>query len=113
MKRKPYPTDLTDEQRAILEPLIPAAKVGGHPRNVNMREVINAIFYILCGGCTWRMMPHDLPAGKTVYDYFRLWRTAGVWQQMNQALRSKVPSYAERQPTPSATIVEASIGQDN
>ena len=99
MKRKLYPSDLTDKQWAILAPLIPVAKTGGRPCQVNLREVLNGIFYILCGGCTWRMMPHDFPAWKTVYHYFRLWRQVGVWQQMNQVLREKVRSYAERQPT--------------
>ena len=86
MKRKPYASDLRDAQWAILKHLIPTAKQSGRPRYVHRREIINAICYILCGGCTWRMMPQDFPAQKTVYDYFRLWRTAGVWQQMNQAL---------------------------
>lgn len=107
MKRKLYPSDLTDKQWAILAPLIPVAKTGGRPRRVDLREVVNGIFYILCGGCTWRMMPHDFPAWKTVYHYFRLWRTAGVWQQMNQALREKVRQQVGRQPTPSAAIVDS------
>lgn len=107
MQRKLYPTDVTDKQWAILSPLIPLAKTGGRPRRVNLREVVNAIFYILCGGCTWRMMPHDLPAWKTVYHYFRLWRMSGVWQRMNQALREKVRHQVERQPTPSAAIVDS------
>ena len=107
MKRKLYPSDLTDKQWTILAPLIPVAKTGGRPRRVNLREVVNGIFYILCGGCTWRMMPHDLPAWKTVYHYFRLWRTVGVWQQMNQALREKVRQQVKRQPTPSAAIVDS------
>ncbi len=70
-------------------------------------EVLNGIFYILCGGCTWRMMPHDFPAWKTVYHYFRLSRISGVWQQMNQALREKVRQQAGRQLTPSAGIVDS------
>ncbi len=107
MKRKLYPSDLTDKQWAILAPLIPVAKTGGRPRLVNLREVLNAIFYILCGGCTWRMLPHDFSAWKTVYHYFRLWRTARVWQQMNQALREKVRQKAGRQTTPSAAIVDS------
>jgi len=107
MKRKLYPSDLTDEQWAILSPLIPAAKTGGRPRQVNLREVLNGIFYILCGGCTWRMMPHDFLAWKTVYHYFRLWRQVGVWQQMNQVLREKVRQKVGRQPTPSAAILDS------
>ena len=107
MKRKLYPSDLTDKQWLILAPLIPIAKTGGRPCRVNLREVLNAIFYILGGGCAWRMLPHDFPAWKTVYHYFRLWRTGEVWQQMNQALREKVRQKAGRQPTPSAAIVDS------
>ena len=107
MKRKLYPSDLTDKQWAILAPLLPAARTGGRPRQVNLREVLNAIFYILCGGCTWRMMPHDFPAWKTVYHYFRLWRTTGVWQQMNQTLRERVRRQAGRESTPSAAVVDS------
>ncbi len=107
MRRKPYPTDLTNEQWAILEPLIPLAKPGGRPRSVDMREVVNAIFYILSAGCAWRMMPHDLPPWKTVYHYFRLWRIDGVWRQMNQLLREKVRNQAGRQATPSAAILDS------
>ncbi len=99
MNRKSYPSYLRDEQWAILEPLIPAAKPGGRPRSVDMREVFNAIFYILCGGCAWRMMPHDFPPWQTVYHYFRLWRQDGVWSAMNQALREKVRLKAGRQAT--------------
>jgi putative transposase len=107
MQRKLYPSDLTDKQWAILAPLIPTAKTEGRPRQVNLRQVLNAIFYILWGGCAWRMLPHDFPAWKTVYHYFRLWRISGVWQQMNQALQQQVRKKAGRQPTPSATIVNS------
>lgn len=89
MNRKPLPSDLTDEQWAILEPLIPAAKAGGHPRYVNMREVLNAIFYILCGDCIWRMMPHDFFAWKTVYHYFRQWRLNSVWSAVESSVKGK------------------------
>ena len=61
MKRKPYPSDLTDEQWKMLAPLLPAAKTGGRPRTVDLREVVNGILYVLRNGCTWRAMPHDLP----------------------------------------------------
>jgi len=107
MKRKLYPSDLTDKQWTILAPLIPATKTGGRPRQVNLREVLNSIFYILCGGCTWRMMPHDFPGWKTVYHYFRFWRQGGVWQQINQVLREKVRQQVGRQSTPSAAIVDS------
>ncbi len=107
MTRKAYPSDLNDKQWAILEVLIPGAKTGGRPRKVNLREVVNGIFYILCSGCTWRMMPHDFPARMPVYHYFRLWRQVGVWQQMNQALPEKVRQQVGRQSTPSAAIVDS------
>lgn len=107
MPRKSYPTDLTDKQWNILEQLIPASKTGGRPRAVDMREIINAIFYILASGCAWRLMPHDFPAWSTVYYYFRIWRIEGVWQQFNQALREKVRQRAGREPTPSAAIADS------
>ena len=78
--RKQYATDLTDEQWAILEPLIPPAKTGGRKREVNMREVINTILYLNRTGCQWDMLPHDLLPKSTVYDYFAAWRDDGSWQ---------------------------------
>jgi putative transposase len=81
---------MTDAQWQILEPLIPPAKPGGHPRTVNMREVVNGIFYVLRTGCGWEMLPHDLPPYSTVYYYFRRWQKTGVWQQMNKALRQQL-----------------------
>ena len=72
--RKPYSTDISDSQWEILKPLIPSQKPGGRPRTVNLREIINSIFYILATGCPWRLKPHDLPPWATVYDYFRIWR---------------------------------------
>lgn len=113
MRRKSYSTDLTDKQWNVLEPLIPPAQAGGRPRTVNICEVINAIFYILANGGAWRLMPHDLPPWSTVYYYFRWWRTAGFWQQFNQALREQVRHRVGRQITPSAAMVEAPVCQDN
>lgn len=107
MPRKSYPTDLTDKQWNILEQLIPVSKTGGRPRVVSMREIINAIFYILASGCAWRLMPHDFPAWSTVYYYFRIWRIEGVWQQINQTLRHLVRSLRGREVTPSAAIVDS------
>ena len=74
-----YPTDLTETEWTVLTPLIPAAKPGGRPRTTDMREVINAIFYMLRGGCQWRLLPTEFPPHQTVYHYFRTWRRAGVW----------------------------------
>jgi putative transposase len=104
MNRKAYKTDITDAQWQILEPLIPPAKPGGHPRTVNMREVVNGIFYVLRTGCGWEMLPHDLPPYSTVYYYFRRWQKTGVWQQMNNALRQQLRQVEGRNPQPSAAI---------
>ena len=107
MSRKAYPTDLTDQQWQLIASLIPPAKVGGRPRTVDVREIINAIFYILTSGCAWRLLPHDLPPWPTVYYYFRCWRTVGLWQQLNQTLREKVRSFRGREATPSAAVVDS------
>ena len=107
MSRKPYPTDLSDQQWQLIASLIPAAKDGGRPRTVDVREILNAIFYMLTSGCAWRLMPHDLPPWPTVYYYFRCWRIAGLWQQMNQILRQKVRCSRGRESTPSAAIVDS------
>jgi putative transposase len=105
--RKPYPTDLSDEQWNILEPLIPPAKSGGRPRTVNMREVVNTLLYLNRAGCQWDMLPHDLLPKSTVYDYFAQWRDDGTWQYLNDALREEVRQAAGREPTPSAGSIDS------
>jgi putative transposase len=80
VEKRRYPTDLTDTEWAILEPLIPPEKPGGRPRSVDMREIMNAISYVLRGGISWRMLPQDLPPWKSVYHYFRLWQL-GAYQR--------------------------------
>lgn len=107
MNRKLYPSDLTDAQWEELAPLIPEAKPGGHPRTVDMREVINGILYVLRSGCTWRMMPHDLPPWSTAWGYFRRWRKEGTWERIHDALRPKVREMEGREPTPSAAIIDS------
>lgn len=107
MSTKRYASDLSDEEWAILEPLVPAAKPGGRPRTVEMREVLNGIFYLLKTGCQWRMLPKEFPHWKTVNDYFSKWRKAGTWQRMNDALREQVRVQAGRQPTPSAGSLDS------
>jgi len=107
MPRKAYPTDLTDAQWAILEPLVPPAKPGGRRREVDMREVLNGIFYHLRAGGTWRALPHDLPPWQTVYDYFNAWRKDGTWATIHTALRERVRRRAGREATPSAGIVDS------
>src|SRR5512142_1025864 len=104
--RKPYPSDLTDEQWEIIKPLIPVNSVG-RPREVEMREVLNTIFSQNRSGCQWDMLPHDLLAKSTVYDYFAQWRDDGTWQQILDALRRQVRVAAGRQPSPSAGSIDS------
>jgi putative transposase len=106
--RKTYPSDLTDEQWALLEPLVPNEEAKtGRPREVDYREVINAILYLNRSGCQWDMLPHDLPPKSTVYDYFAKWRDNGTWQRMMDELRTQVRLAAGREPTPSAASVDS------
>ena len=107
MERKPYPSDLTDAQWARLAPLLPAAKRGGRPRTVELREVVNGILYRLREGCTWRALPHDLPPWGTVHTYFRAWRRDGTWQRVHDALRAQVRTAAGRDPSPSAGCLDS------
>ena len=107
MKRESYPSDLTDEQWQLLEPLIPPAKPGGRPRSVDMREVLNGIFYYLQSGCQWRMLPHELPPWGTVAGYFRTFRLEGAWKTIHDALRPRVREAAGRDPEPSAGIIDS------
>src|SRR3954454_20452651 len=103
--RKAYPSDLNDDQWALIEPLIPL-NTTGRPRKVDMREVFNAILYINRSGCQWDMLPHDFPAKSTVYDHFAQWRDDGTWKPMMAALRCQVRRAAGRAPEPrSACIV--------
>jgi len=105
--RTAYPSDLSDEQWAILEPLVPPAKRGGRRREVDMREVINTILYLNRTGCQWAMLPHDLLPKSTVYDYFAAWRDNGTWERMMSALREQVRIEAGREPTPSAGSIDS------
>ena len=107
MRRRNYPSDISDEEWSILEPLIPPEKPGGKPRTTNMREVINAIWYVLRTGCQWRMIPHEFPPWSTVWSYFRIWRKADVWEQMHTCLRERLRSRLGREPTPSAVIIDS------
>ncbi len=104
--RKPYPSDLTNEQWAIIEPLIPIPKVG-RPREIDTREVLNAIFYLNRSGCQWDMLPHDLPAKSTVYDQFAQWKADGTWQKVLDALRQQVRVAEGREPNPSAGSIDS------
>ncbi len=102
-----YPSNLTSEQWELLSGLIPAAKGGGRKRSVDMEAVVNAIFYVLCAGCAWRMLPHDFPKWKTVYHYFRQWRKDGTWQRIHERLRLWVRVSQDREPSPSEAIMDS------
>ncbi len=102
-----YPTDLTDGEWEILVPLIPPAQPGGRPRRQDMRAVVNAMLYVLRGGLSWRMLPHDLPKWKTVYDYFWKWRRAGAWEEINRTVRERVRVAAGRHAQPTAAILDS------
>lgn len=107
MKRKPYNTDVSDVEWAIIKPLIPGVQPGGRPRFRNPREIVNAIKNIQRAGCAWRLLPHECPPWQTVYYYFRTWQIAGVWQAMLKAVRERVPQVLGREATPSAGIIDA------
>jgi len=110
MSRKPYSTDVSDVQWLLLEPLLLAVlnpSKRGRPRQVELREVVNAIVYVLRTGCAWRLLPHDFPAWQTVYGYFRRWRDSGLWEALNDALREAVRSQAGREAEPSAAIIDS------
>src|SRR5215831_4577003 len=101
MKRKPYPSDLTDEQWALVKDLIPPAKPGGCPRQHDMRDVLDALCYLNREGCSWRAIPHDFGIPwKTAYNSFRAWTRDGTWEQMVEALRRSCRSAAGRNPEP-------------
>jgi putative transposase len=110
---KKYPSDITDEQWAILEPLIPGSH-GGRPRTINLRLIVNGIYYRNKSGCQWRMLPKDYGCWETVYYYFAKWRNNGFWQQLNDRLRERVRSQTinphtqkPRDPTPSAGSIDS------
>jgi putative transposase len=104
--RKRYPSDLTDAQWEVVEPLIPPAKPGGRPREVDMREVVNTLFYQARTGCQWDFLPHDLLPKSTVWDYFVAWQKDGTWQKMVDSLRGQVRKAKGREETPSAAAID-------
>lgn len=110
MSRKAYPTDLSDSEWLLLEALLlallPQSK-RGKKRVVELRAIVNAIFYVLRSGCAWRMLPHDFPAWQTVYGYFRRWRQSGVWEQLNDALVETVRIEAGRAADPTVAIIDS------
>ena len=116
MRDNPYPSDLTEPQWAILKTLLPPDQPCGRPRETDLREVLDAIFYRNRNACSWRALPRDFPRWRTVYNYFPKWRDDGTWAAINDALRLQVRRQAEREPTPrvgyidSQTVKATSIG---
>ena len=106
--RTHYPSDLTELQWGNIELLFPrpASKVG-RPRTYAVREIVNAVFYLVRSGCAWRMLPHDFPPWKTVSYYFYTWRDRGVWEEVHHILRVDTRTLADREPTPSAGVIDS------
>jgi transposase len=102
-----YPSDLTDEQWAVIEALVPPVQSGGRPEKHPKRAVVNAIFYVVRTGCSWRQLPHDFPPWQTVFWYFKRWRADGTVDRLHDALRDQLRDGAGRDPMASAAIVDA------
>ena len=102
-----YPSDLTDDEWARVEPLIPPAKGGGNKRHVDVREVMNGIMYILSTGCQWRAVPKDLPPRSTLFDYLDLWSYDGTLDRIHHALYMECREQAEREASPTAAIIDS------
>ena len=102
-----YPSDLTDEEWALIEPLIPPAKRGGGKRTVVMRDVVNGVMYVLSTGCQWRALPKDLPPRSTVHGYLDLWNWDGTLERIHHALYVKCREKAGRDASPTASIIDS------
>ena len=102
-----YPSDLTDAEWALVEPLIPPARRGGRPRKVDVREVLNAIFYVLSTGCQWAALPRDLPPRSTVWDYLDLWDWDGTISRIHHVLYVECREKAGREASPTTAIIDA------
>ena len=102
-----YPSDLSDDEWALIEPLIPGGKSGGGKRTVIMREVVNGLMYVLSTGCQWRAIPKDLPPKSTVHDYFDLWTWDGTLDRMHHALYEQCRDRSEREASPTAAIIDS------
>ena len=106
-ERKAYPSDVSDAEWVILEPLVPAVKSGGRPPTYARREIVNGILYVLRGGISWRMMPHDLPAWDSVYGYYNRWRKSGIWEAIHQRLYIQLRQEMGRNVQASASVADS------
>jgi len=102
-----YPSDLTEQERALASSRIGPAKRGGRKRTVDVREVLNAIFYILWTGCQWKALPRDLPPKSTVHDYLELWNWDGTLERIHHALYVAVREKEGREASPTAAIIDS------
>jgi transposase len=102
-----YDSDLTDEEWALIAPLIPPSKRGGRRRGVNVREVLNAIFYVLWTGCQWKALPKDLPPKSTAHWYFMLWNWDGTLERIHHALYLAVREQEGHEASPTAAIIDS------
>ena len=102
-----YPSDLTDDEWQLVEPLIPPGKHGGDKRTVVMREVVNGLMYVLSTGCQWRAIPKDLPPKSTVYDYFDLWTSDGTLNRIHHTLYEQCREQEQREASPTAAIIDS------
>jgi transposase len=102
-----YPSDRTDYEWSILAPLLPPAKPGGRPRRLDLRRILNGIFYLLRSGCAWRYLPREYGPWTTAFHYFRRWRLDNTWARIQAVLRERVRRQARRAPTPSAAILDS------
>lgn len=102
-----YPSDLTDEEWALIEPLIPPGRSGGGKRRANLREVVNGLMYVLSTGCQWRAIPKDLPPRSTVHDYFVLWTCERTLDRIHHALYVACREQAGREASPTASIIDS------
>lgn len=107
MPRRPYPSDLTDAQWALLEPHLPPARPGGRPRAHPARDLVDAIRYVLRGGIAWRSLPHEYPPWQTAYHYFRAWRIDGTRERLNGEPRGLARTRAGRNTQPTAAILDS------
>lgn len=102
-----YPSDLSDDEWLLIEPLLPRARSGGRPRKTCVRQVMNAILYIASSGCQWRMLPKDFPPVSTVQGYFYDWRASGLWQSINHLLVMTARELEGREASPSAGVIDS------
>lgn len=107
MTRKPYPSDLNDDEWELIKPLIPSHQGVGHPQTIDRREIVNAILYWADNGIKWRAMPHDLPSWSTVYDYYSRWTKTGVWESINRKLLQVIRKSEGRDEEPSLVIIDS------